>query len=257
MVRDVATPETGPSNASTVTVDVVMPAHNEGQSIGNTIREFHRTVSGSDGIDVRFVVSEDGSTDDTCDVVLALAKELPVHLLTFPERKGYSRAVVDGLKDTTAGIVCFVDGDGQCDPADLRSLVAHLPGHDMVVGYRHPRRDSTLRKLISGAFKLVYERLFPVRLRDPSCPYVVVRREALEKILRGNPGILKQGFWWEFNARAAAAGLAVGEVPVRHRVRAAGTTQVYRLRNIPRIAYEHTLGLFTLRRELRALWRVA
>lgn len=234
-------------------VDVVMPAHNEGASIGETLREFHRAVADDADLVVRFVVAEDGSTDDTCDVVRAAGEEFPVLLLAYPERKGYSRAVVDGLRETTAPIVCFVDSDGQCDPDDLRVLLRGLPGNDLVVGYRNPRRDSPFRKGISGAFRLVYERLFPVRLRDPSCPYIVVRREALGPLLRGNPGILQQGFWWEFNARAQAAGLRVVEVPVHHRVRAAGTTQVYRLGKIPRIASAHLRGLLALRRELRAL----
>jgi dolichol-phosphate mannosyltransferase len=238
-------------------VDVVMPAHNEGESIGDTIREFHRVAHDLHGVDVRFVISEDGSSDDTCDVVRAVALDLPVHLLSYPKRKGYSRAVVDGLRETTAPLVCFVDSDGQCDPEDLPGLLAALPGHDMVIGYRHPRQDTAFRRLSSGAFKTVYRALFPVKLRDPSCPYIVVRREALPGILRGHPGILKQGFWWEFNARAGSAGVSVAQVPVRHRLRAAGVTQVYRMRKIPRIAYEHIVGLFTLRKELRGLRRTA
>lgn len=229
-----------------------MPAHNEGAAIGAVLREFY-SIAAFDGIRLRFVVSEDGSTDDTRDVVAAVATEVPVILLNPAERKGYSKAVIDGLRQTTAPLVCFVDSDGQCDPADLRSLLAVLPSFDMVVGYRHPRRDSVFRRLISWAFKIVYERLFPVRLRDPSCPYLLVRRERLESILRGNPGILRQGFWWEFNARARAAGLRVAEVPVNHRVRAAGATQVYRLGKIPQIAVEHLRGLWALRGELRSI----
>jgi len=233
-----------------------MPAHNEGAAIGATIREFYEVADRSAGVPVRFVIAEDGSTDDTCDVVRAVAEEMPVRLLSFPERKGYSRAVVDGLRATTANVVCFVDSDGQCDPADLPRLLQRLEEYDLVVGFRHPRRDPAFRLLISRAFGSVYRRLFPVRLRDPSCPYVVIRRDALDRVLTGSPGVLKQGFWWEFNARAQARGLRTAQVPVRHRERIAGQTQVYRLNKIPRIAYEHVLGLLALRRELRQLQNV-
>ena len=42
-------------------------------------------------------------------------------------------------------------------------------------------------------------------------------------------GILKQGFWWEFLARAVALNLRIVEsARVGHRVRASGVTQVYR-----------------------------
>jgi dolichol-phosphate mannosyltransferase len=232
-------------------IDVLMPAHNEGAAIGLTIREFHEVASGRLGIPVRFVIAEDGSTDDTCDVIRAVAEDLPVELLSFPDRKGYSRAVVDGFRATTGEIVCFIDSDGQLDPADLPRLLERLEGRDLAVGYRVRRNDTLLRRTMSGAFKAVYRLLFPVRLRDPSCPYLVIRRAALERVLTGSPGILRQGFWWEFNARAQARGLRVVEVPVHHRRRTAGATQVYRPEKIPRIAFEHVVGLFALRRELR------
>jgi dolichol-phosphate mannosyltransferase len=246
----------GPKLNGLPETEIVMPAHNEGLSIGHTLREFHAACV-DNGVPVRFMVTEDGSTDDTCQVVREVARDLPVRLLSFPERKGYSRAVVDGLKETTAGIVGFVDADGQCDPNDLPTLLESLPGHDMVIGYRHPRHDSLFRRMISGAFGTVYRRLFPVSLRDPSCPYLVIRRSGLEKVLEGNPGILPQGFWWEFNARAAAHGLSVVEVPVKHREREAGATQVYRVAKLPRIALEHLRGLFALRNELRSFGRAA
>jgi glycosyltransferase involved in cell wall biosynthesis len=231
-------------------IEVVLPAHNEGESIAAVLTEFYRVAHGEHGLPVRFLVCEDGSTDNTCDVVNEVARTLPVRLLSFGDRKGYSKAVVDGLRQTTGTLVAFVDSDGQCDPADLAGLISRLDGNDLVVGYRAPRQDSLSRKAMSGAFKLVYERMFPVRLIDPSCPYIVARRSALEPILAGTPGILRQGFWWEFNARARAAGLKVTEVPIAHRPRLAGKTQVYRLNKIPGIASEHLRGLRTLRKEL-------
>ena len=245
-----------PASTTTTTpvrpIDVLMPAHNEGPAIGRTISEFHEVAFGRFGIPLRFVVAEDGSTDDTCDVIRAVSERVPgVELLSFRDRKGYSKAVIDGFRATTGDIVCFIDSDGQLDPADLPRLLDRLEGRDLVVGYRVRRNDSLLRRAMSAAFGTIYRVLFPVRLRDPSCPYLVIRRAALERVLVGSPGILRQGFWWEFNARAQARGLRVAQVPVRHRRRTAGETQVYRPEKIPRIAFEHIVGLFTLRRELR------
>jgi glycosyltransferase involved in cell wall biosynthesis len=238
--------------ASPDPIEVVLPAHNEGNGIGQVLREFHK-VNASKGISVRFVVCEDGSTDNTVEVIKSLAEELPIELLTSPERKGYSRAVVDGLRATTASIVGFTDSDGQCDPEDLEHLLSLVPSNDLVVGYRVPRNDAFYRRVMSRSFKVVYERLFPLRLPDPSCPFMVIHQTALEQTLRGNPGLLRQGFWWEFYARANAAGLRITTVPIRHRKRLAGETQVYRPTKIPRIAVEHIRALFTLRRELEQL----
>jgi glycosyltransferase involved in cell wall biosynthesis len=235
-------------------IDIVLPAHNEATSIGGTIEEFHQIAKAA-GFDVRFVVCEDGSTDGTPEVIRGLAEHLPVTLISSPVRKGYSRAVIDGLLATTAGVVGFVDSDGQCDPADLGTLADALDEVDLVVGYRNPRADTLTRKVMSACFKFVYERLFPVRLTDPSCPYLLIRRAALLRVLTGNLGILKQGFWWEFNARAAVAGVKSRQVPVAHRVRAAGQTQVYRPMSVPRIAAAHLIGLWKLRIDTRVASR--
>jgi dolichol-phosphate mannosyltransferase len=237
-------------------IDVVLPVHNEGASIAATLREFHAKVAGEAKIPIRFVICEDGSSDDTVLVLKALALELPIKLISDPVRKGYSRAVIDGLRATDSDWVACIDSDGQCDPMDLPRLVNERSGQDLVIGYRNPRSDTQMRKAMSGAFGFVYRRYFNVRLRDPSCPYILINRTGLNAILSGNVGILKQGFWWEFMARATALGLRMKELPVKHRVRSSGTTQVYRLGKIPRIAIEHLAGLSTLRRELRTCHRL-
>src|SRR5688500_10081986 len=95
------------------TIDVVLPAHNEGASISATLRAFHRTVAVDSGIPIRFVVCEDGSSDDTVAVLKALAAELPLKLISDPVRKGYSRAVIDGLRATDSDWVACIDSDGQ------------------------------------------------------------------------------------------------------------------------------------------------
>jgi dolichol-phosphate mannosyltransferase len=237
------------SNAAEA-IDVVVPAHNEAASIGPTLRDFYRTVAIQNHIPIRFVVCEDGSTDDTVPVLERLRQELPLKLISDPIRKGYSRAVIDGMRGTESEWVAFIDSDGQCDPEDFSRLVTLREGADLVMGWRNPRSDPWIRKAMSGMFGLVYRMFFDVRVRDPSCPYLLVHRAGLQKIISANIGILKQGFWWEFLARASRAGLRIVETPVRHRNRASGVTQVYRPTKVPRIAAEHLLGLWKLKREL-------
>ena len=181
-----------------------------------------------------------------------MAATLPITLISAALRKGYSRAVVDGLRATTADRVACVDADGQCDPRDLVRLVQALDGHDLVVGRRTHRADHWSRMVMSRAFKLVFSAFFSVPLQDPSSPYLLITRSGLDRVLATDPGILPQGFWWEFYARAVEMGLELAEIPVGHRARSAGTTQVYRPTKIPRIALVHLIGLVRLRRELRS-----
>jgi glycosyltransferase involved in cell wall biosynthesis len=238
------------TDESSPVIEVVLPAYNEAASLASTVREFYEVVHGSQGFRIQFVICEDGSTDKTREVAVELTKELPVRVLSSPHRKGYRRAVADGLKSTTAELIAFVDGDGQCDPADFARLYLALGPHDIVIGRRLPRNDGLSRLLMSRSFGVVYRALFDVPIHDPSCPFLIMRRGTFGPVLTSEFGLLSQGFWWEFMARAAAEGLSLAEVPVRHRARSAGKTQNFRARKLPRIAAENLQGLLRLHQRL-------
>jgi dolichol-phosphate mannosyltransferase len=235
-------------------IEIVLPAYNEARSIAATIEEFH-AVAAAAGFRVSFRVCEDGSTDGTVEVLRDLACRLPLVLDSVAERRGYSQAALAGLRASEGEIVGFIDSDGQCDPHDLPALLTALDGVDLVVGYRSPRVDPFVRRLMSLAFRIAFERAFPVRRHDPSCPYMLIRRASLDRVLAGHPGVMSQGFWWEFSARAYAAGLTVREVPVHHRARVAGQTQVYRVSKVPGIAWQHLVALGALRHDIAAIYR--
>lgn len=232
-------------------IDIVLPAHNEEESIEKTLTDVY-AVAINASLDMRLIVCEDGSTDRTVEVIESLKDRLPILLISAPERKGYSRAVVDGLREATAEYVALMDSDGQADPAALPRMVAEIDDVDAVVAYRNPRLDRLIRRINSAAFGFIYRRMFPVRLRDPSFGFHVIRSGPLKKILEGNVPILPNGFWWEYFARAQALGLKIKEVQVTHKARRHGGTRVYRPIRVPRIAWVHLLGLFRLKRELRA-----
>mgnify|MGYP002845470954 CR=1 FL=1 len=231
-------------------VTLVTPVHNEGESIYSTIEEFFNYYNNSD-IEVKFIISEDGSSDNSVEQIKLLQKKYPVELITEPDRKGYSKAVIDGLKMVSSDIVSFIDSDGQCDPSDLENLLKKFDGNNLVIGNRANRNDSIIRKMMSASFKLVYESLFKTKLKDPSCPYFVTSSKNLNEILSTKTiGILKQGFWWEFYARAKSKNIEFTQVDINHRKRAAGNTVVYRPTKLPRIVVEHLIGLFKLKKLL-------
>src|SRR5260370_33093912 len=68
----------GKSAARGVTIEVVLPAHNEGEAIGAALREFYQVASIEGGPSIKFIVCEDGSTDNACDVVREVADGIPI-----------------------------------------------------------------------------------------------------------------------------------------------------------------------------------
>ncbi len=234
-------------------VEIVTPVHNEGASIYSTLDEYYTFFKNTD-IDIKFVISEDGSTDETLDEIEKFALKTDINLITSKNRKGYSKAVIDGLKETSSDIVCFIDSDGQCDPKDLLKLLEKFDGNNLVIGNRKPRSDNSLRLFISFIFKILYVYLTKIKLLDPSCPYFISSKKNIEKILATeNIGILKQGFWWEFYARATYLNIEILEVTVNHRIRKSGSTVVFKASKLPRIAIDHIFSLFKLSKILKNL----
>jgi dolichol-phosphate mannosyltransferase len=160
-------------------------------------------------------------------------------------RKGYSRAVRDGMQALQAPYLLCLDSDGQCDPKDFWKFWVARNDADVLMGWRVERADTLLRRTLSRFFYLLYQALYRVPVHDPSCPYILSHKKVIERLVP-ELGVMQEGFWWEFVARTHRRGYSLRELPVHHRLRAGGATQVYKYRKMPGIFFRHVLGLFKI-----------
>ena len=232
-------------------ITCVIPAHNEGQGIFATILEIDSCAPVSSNFVI--FVSEDGSSDNTREEVLraAISAQNSKVILTSPaNRLGYSKAVQRGINECETELICFMDADGQCDPQDIKRLTLEMQSTNCVVtGYRNPRIDGFNRIAYSKLFGFAYRLLGGPKRIDPSSPFILAITDEIRPLGKVNCK-LSFGFWWEFQWRIQVLGLDIIEVPVGHRVRSAGVTQVYTLKRLPNIIRTHLKGLWDLRKEL-------
>ena len=232
----------------TVQVEVLLPAHNEGESIEATIRGMYSELS--QVAHIGFIVCEDGSRDQTKPILRRLAEELPIRLNLSDERKGYSKAMREGMAMVEADYVLCLDSDGQCDPKDFAQFWQSRGQADIIIGWRVQRADTFVRRVFSRFFYLLYQAVFRTPVHDPSCPYVLFPRSVAHR-LGAELGEMKEGFWWEFVARAHRNRFSILEIPVHHRLRSAGVTQVYRWSKMPGIFLRHTFALLKIWNQTR------
>lgn len=230
-------------SASNFELQILLPVHNEGESIEATVLELYNEISPR--VAVQFIFCEDGSRDNTKEVLRKLATRVPAKLLLSDARKGYSRAVIDGMLENDAPWLLCLDSDGQCEPKDFWNFWNSRADADILLGWRVQRADVFMRRAMSRTFYQFWRMLYQVPVHDPSCPYMLTRRGVVQDLV-GTLGAMQQGFWWEFIARAWRTGFTIKELPVVHRERAAGETQVYKLRKLPGIGYRHFLALFKI-----------
>ena len=232
-------------------IQIVTPVYNEEKNIYTTIENFFKEYS-NNKFEISFIISEDGSTDNSINIINELKKIYDIKLLSSPERKNYTDAVLIGLREANSNIISFVDSDGQYDPKDLKRLYDNLEPGKIVVGYRYPRVDNIFRLFISGSFKRLYQFLLKIELKDPSCGYFMAYKEDIESIINTDAvGLIKEGFWWEFYAWCIKRNLEIVEIPIKHFNRKYDNTVVFKLKKIPGIAYRNIVGLFKLRNLLK------
>lgn len=237
--------------SKTKNVSIILPTHNEGKSIFHTLSEIEESLLKIEGYNSKIFIAEDGSRDDTRQEVERFATKASIEtvLTTSSERLGYSRGVQRAIRESTEEILVFLDSDGQYNPEQIRILLNNLEENSIVCGVRTPRNDSYLRKFYSSCFGLVFKLIFRLKLQDPSSPFVAANLNEI-KFLSNCEIKLAYGFWWEFQVRIAKNKIKVIEVPVEHRNRIEGKTQVYLLHKLPSIVFTHLKGLIGLKREI-------
>ena len=125
-------------------LQILMPAHNEGKNIENHITKINNILKKK--IKFSFLICEDGSSDNTLEILKKLKKKFKIRILSKKEKQGYSTAVMSGIKKASADYLLIMDSDGQCDPRQIFKFWNARKKADLVVGYRIKRKDFLYRK---------------------------------------------------------------------------------------------------------------
>ena len=120
-------------------ITVIVPACNEAAAITSTVANIaHHLQQLSPNWDV--VVIDDGSRDQTANVVRALPKELNTTLVRFSRNFGKEYAITAGLEHASGDIVICMDADGQHSSELLAQMLEKWhEGYDMVYAVRQDR----------------------------------------------------------------------------------------------------------------------
>ena len=163
-----------------------MPTYNESGNIEKTIDSWSHVVSDFPGSEI--LVINDGSTDDTKDKLETLSQKLPHLSIINKENAGHGKTIVLGYRkalETHHTWVFQTDSDGHFDPDDFYKLWEKRNTSEFVLGYRHKRKDPVYRIIITQLESILTLFLFGKYIKDPNIPFRLMRRDYLEKLLKG------------------------------------------------------------------------
>jgi cellulose synthase/poly-beta-1,6-N-acetylglucosamine synthase-like glycosyltransferase len=104
-------------------VSVLIAAYNEGRVIENTLRSVVNTDYPGP---LEFIVVDDGSTDDTAEVVRQFTTSHPNVRLVRQANAGKSAALTNAIAHASHGVLVFLDADTHFERQTIRALVERL-----------------------------------------------------------------------------------------------------------------------------------
>lgn len=149
-------------------VIAVIPAYNEGKTIGRVVRELLPLVS-------EVVVVNDASKDNT----KIEAETAGAFVLTHESNKGYDTTINDGFSEAAkrgATIIMTFDADGEHDAGDVEKILTPIitGKADVVLGQRPLSRHW-------GEWIFAFYTWTRYGIRDPLCGFKAYKREVYEK----------------------------------------------------------------------------
>lgn len=198
-------------------VSVIMPAYCSAKFISASV----------DSVKIQteerweLLISDDGSTDDTINIVQQFQKsDARIHLLTSGRNRGPSQARNAAIAAATGRYIAFLDSDDLWKPEKLERQIAFMQAHDVAFSFSsYDRIDE------AGGFINTYQIAKPVTYRDLlkscviGCLTAVYDTEKLGKIYM--PDIRKRqdfGLWLRILKKVDAA-YPLSESLAQYRVR--------------------------------------
>ena len=222
---------------------VIIPAYNEAENLKELLRKIPAQVKGRN---VGVLVVDDGSSDNTKDVVLQAGYLVAQNKINRGQGAA-SRLGYDVLLRNNIQIGVTMDADNQHLPEEIETLVTPILNneHDLVIGSRilgESFKSSMLRDTGINLFTKVINFATGTRLTDCSSGF-----RAFNVTKMSSLNLREEQFQTaEVIVEAAKKGLKIGEVPITIVERKHGTSKKGR---------DIKYGLFFAKTILKSWWR--
>lgn len=211
-------------------LSVVIPAHNEVGSIGQTVQNTAAEL-GRAGIDYEILVIDDASGDGTADVVHGIAERDPnIRCVRSHLPPGFGHAVRAGLDLYTGDAVAIMMADLSDSPRDLVLYYRVLEqGYDCAFGtrfgsgghtYGYPRLKLIVNRIVNTGIRVLFQHGY----NDTTNAFKAYRRHVIDQL----QPLLSNHFnlTVELPLKAVVRGFTYAVVPVSWTNRVHGTSNL-------------------------------
>lgn len=166
-------------------LSIVIPLLNEEESLPE-LEEWIRKVMTENSYSYEIIMIDDGSTDNSWEVIQHLNKKNPfVKGIKFQRNYGKSAALNEGFKMAQGEVVITMDADLQDSPDEIPELRRMIleDGFDLVSGWKKKRYDNKLTKnLPSKLFNATTRKVTRIKLHDFNCGLKAYKKRVTKSI---------------------------------------------------------------------------
>jgi glycosyltransferase involved in cell wall biosynthesis len=207
-----------PARGGSVDVSVLVPAKDEAESLPLFMELAAETFAMHPEVRFEVVVVDDGSVDDSWNVLQRLRSQYPfLRTVRHRSRRGIADALRTGYLGSTGRVLVFYPADLQFKPEDIPRLVQPILDDtaDMVTGFKEGKYE---KAFVSSIYNGLSRVLFHVPVKDLNS-VKAYRREIMD-VLPVRPD------WHRYMiVIAASQGFTVSEIPVPLYPRHAGRSK--------------------------------
>ena len=173
------------------TLYIIIPAYNERDNIEQCVNDWYPIVEKYHGDqNSRLVIINDGSKDDTFEILQELAKDRPLLCPITKPNGGHGSAVLYGYQyaiDNHADYIFQTDSDGQTNPDEFHVFWENRTEYDAIIGNRVVRGDGKDRKFVENTVCFLLKMIFGVKVEDANAPFRLMKTSLVAKYINKLP----------------------------------------------------------------------
>lgn len=166
-------------------ISMIVPCYNEEQSLPHFYNAFKALSKDMSAVNFEVIFVNDGSKDDTINVIKSLAKDDDrVKFISFSRNFGKESAMFAGLEKAIGDYAVIIDADLQHPPQMIKTMYENIQdGYDCVGAYRISRTgEPKIRSFFANQFYKLVNKISDVEIVNGACDYRLMRRPVIDAI---------------------------------------------------------------------------
>lgn len=162
---------------------IIMPVYNEALNIEKVANDW---ITELRKLNIKFMIFayNDGSKDNTQEILDDLEKKYPELRAIRKKNSGHGPTILAGYKDRIAADWMFqVDSDDEMSPQFFHLLWNEREDYDFLIGYRSDRHSPLPRKIISFISRATVNILYGSGVYDVNSPYRLMRTSFFDQYI--------------------------------------------------------------------------